>query len=962
MRSRFPAKGSAPTMRCRPLRRLSFVWLLWALVLVGLCSLGAVSGGMAQATEVRNPTGVALIIGNSDYPHRDVPDVTFAHRDADAFRRYVIDVLGYDPENIIDLRDTTRRVLFDALGTQIDPHGLLWSYLDDEVGSDVVFFYSGHGVPGVNDGLGYLLPVDADPKAAEQDGYPIDALYESLNALTDARSVRVYLDACFSGGSAGGVLIKDASPVYVTPALPEGVGGKVVSLSAASGKQVASWDAEAKHGLFTHHLLDALHGGGDADSDGRVTALEVKTYLDRRMTKAARRQHRRIQRASLLGTENVVLSAALADGSFPARSDLDDAVWVPVGTENDDGGGETAPALDLGAVTGGHAILTVETTPAGATVLLSGARVGETPLRRYDLRAGTYTVMLDHPSHETVHLEDQVLENRRVLSIQRTLASATGSVTVVTTPDGGWVEHEGERLSGTTPVTLDGLPSGHLVLTLGAKGHRPERVEVDVPKGGVALLERTLQQIKYGTLTLELEPVDAQVTLADSDASYRAGMKLAEGQHEVRVTREGYHEVSRVVTVLGETRERIALERAPQPFTVVTTPVDANVRFLDGADAYRPGMALLPGTYRVRVSAEGWETQEAAVRHGTAPTRHAVTLKRTWDPEADEAALELKRSEEELVQLGLATTGFDPGTIDGWIGGDTRKALRAWQAARGHEVTGYLTVDQAKQLIAAGREAERNRPGDEFQDCDYCPEMVVVPAGSFRMGSPRSEMLRGDDEGPQHTVTIPEPFAVGKYEVTFAEWDACVAAGGCGGLRPDDRGWGRGRHPVINVSWQDAKAYVGWLSRKMAKDYRLLTEAEWEYVARAGTTGPFYFGSTISTLQSNYDGTGIYGPGRKGVSRKRTVPVGTFPANAFGLYDMHGNVYEWVEDCWHGNYVGAPANGNTWTSGGDCARRVWRGGSWISVPKYLRSAQRSSRPTANRYHSGGFRVALTLAP
>ena len=177
--------------------------------------------GRALAQEVRNPDGVAVIIGNRDYTNPDVPEVTFAHRDADAFRRYVIDVLGYDPENIIDLRDATRGQLFDVLGAPADPHGLLWSYLNPDGGSDVVVFYSGHGVPGLKDGRGYLFPEDGNPKSAERDGYPIDLLYEMLGGLEEAETVRVYLDACFSGSSAGGAVIKDASPVYLTPKLPE---------------------------------------------------------------------------------------------------------------------------------------------------------------------------------------------------------------------------------------------------------------------------------------------------------------------------------------------------------------------------------------------------------------------------------------------------------------------------------------------------------------------------------------------------------------------------------------------------------------------------------------------------------------------------------------------------------------------------------------------------------------------
>ena len=259
---------------------------------------------------------------------------------------------------------------------------------------------------------------------------------------------------------------------------------------------------------------------------------------------------------------------------------------------------------------------------------------------------------------------------------------------------------------------------------------------------------------------------------------------------------------------------------------------------------------------------------------------------------------------------------------------------------------------------AAGKEAS-HRPGSVFRDCRDRPEMVVVPSGSFMMGSPSSEEGRDDDEGPVHRVRIPRPFAVGKHEVTFAEWDACVRGGGCGGYRPDDRGWGRGRRPVIEVIWNDAKSYVRWLIGKTGKRYRLLSESEWEYAARAGTRTPFHTGRTISTDQANYSGNYTYGSGRKGVYRKKTVPVGSFDANGFGLHDMHGNVWEWVEDCWNGSYAGAPSDGRAWESG-SCGRRVSRGGSWYNSPWYLRSADRSRVDSGVRISYNGFRVARTL--
>jgi formylglycine-generating enzyme required for sulfatase activity len=239
-------------------------------------------------------------------------------------------------------------------------------------------------------------------------------------------------------------------------------------------------------------------------------------------------------------------------------------------------------------------------------------------------------------------------------------------------------------------------------------------------------------------------------------------------------------------------------------------------------------------------------------------------------------------------------------------------------------------------------EADPLRPGRVFRDCsNVCPEMVVLPAGSFTMGSNDY-----DSEMPPHTVTIQRPFAVGKFEVTFAEWDACVADGGCR-HRPGDQGWGRGRRPVIYVSWNDAKEYVAWLSRKTGKTYRLLSEAEWEYAARAGTTTRYAFGDTISESQAQF-------------SAGKTVEVGSFPPNRFGLHDMHGNVWEWVEDSWHSDYNGAPLDGSMWT-GGNMSLRVLRGGSWLYIdPGSLRSAIRSRYRPGIRDSVVGFRVARTL--
>ena len=285
---------------------------------------------------------------------------------------------------------------------------------------------------------------------------------------------------------------------------------------------------------------------------------------------------------------------------------------------------------------------------------------------------------------------------------------------------------------------------------------------------------------------------------------------------------------------------------------------------------------------------------------------------------------------------------------------------------------------------------------ETFQDCPACPEMIIIPAGTFTMGSPESEVGRDISEGPQRTVSIPA-FAVSAHEVTFAQWDECAAwwapprtigpvtlvaeqlrfrsLGGCvryvrvgqGSSRrlgidayyPDDVGWGRGDRPVINVDWWQAQLYVAWLSRRFGQPYRLLTESEWEYAARAGTTTPFHTGETITSYQANFDGRcayDVYECNESWPYREKTVSVGSFRPNRFGLYDMHGNVSEWVQDC-YGSYSTAPSDGSAAEPAG-CPHRSQRGGDWASDPDSIRSAARG--PSSTDAYTEGFRVARTL--
>jgi formylglycine-generating enzyme required for sulfatase activity len=237
------------------------------------------------------------------------------------------------------------------------------------------------------------------------------------------------------------------------------------------------------------------------------------------------------------------------------------------------------------------------------------------------------------------------------------------------------------------------------------------------------------------------------------------------------------------------------------------------------------------------------------------------------------------------------------------------------------------------------------KAGEFIRDCQGCGEMVVLPAGSFDMGS------NTEYENPVHRVTIAKPFAIGRYEVTFDEWDRCVEEKGCK-YPADDRGWGRGNRPVINVSWLDAKEFVTWLSQKTGQTYRLPSEAEWEYAARAGANTPFWWGRDVGSRQANCRECNT-GAGQQ------TQPVGSYNPNPFGIYDTAGNAAEWVEDCWNDNFRGAPRDGSAWLAG-QCRLRVLRGGAFDSQGKYVRSTARFRYDTDVRYSANGFRVVREL--
>ena len=315
----------------------------------------------------------------------------------------------------------------------------------------------------------------------------------------------------------------------------------------------------------------------------------------------------------------------------------------------------------------------------------------------------------------------------------------------------------------------------------------------------------------------------------------------------------------------------------------------------------------------------------------------------------------------DALKLSLFTGSLLVGlSLIGWIGPSVTTAVA-------QSSDPYISAIDDRPAARLRRSREREeviRPVIALPRPEGAPEMVLIQPGSFLMGSPIHQKQRDRNEGPQVRVNIDYAFEISRYEVTFDEWNACVNGGGCKGYRPGDNGWGRGKRPVTNISYNDAQSYIKWLNAKTGLTYRLPSEAEWEYVARAGQPLPFstQAGQSISPRVANFNGEFPYGPnGQKGEYLRKTVPVGSYTANSFGVYDIHGNVYEFVSDCYVAGHAGNPGDGSP-RRDGNCDARIIRGGSWVTHGYQMRAAKRLRYTMDHRYDDFGFRLARTFGP
>jgi len=453
---------------------------------------------------------------------------------------------------------------------------------------------------------------------------------------------------------------------------------------------------------------------------------------------------------------------------------------------------------------------------------------------------------------------------------------------------------------------------------------------------------RRIFTLKLATVREGEEPTRRRAFRSEfTDEEWRLVTELADHPNRLLVTAtpegsETYAEVAHeaIFRRWGKLRDWIAAERE---FLAWRTGLEAARRAWQGTSDSSKDDALLMGV--ALAQAQSW----LGKRREDLPVVDRNFIDQSVKRESKTTA----RARRVRALVYVLLVGIIAGLV-GWINQSYVKEEMNWFIT----MRPYMVAQVRPYVLSA--EAERAlEPGATFRECAKdCPEMVVVPAGEFMMGSPANEKGRLVNEDPQHRVMIARPFAVSKFEVTFADWDACVSVGGCPHV--SDSGFERGTRPVINVSWDEAQQYGAWFSKMTGRPYRLLTEAEWEYAARAGSTTAYFWGDQIGKGNANCNDCGSQWDSRQ------ASPVGSFKPNAFGLYDMAGNVWQWVQDCNHDNYNGAPTDGSAWI--GDCGRRVVRGGSWGNVPQFLRSASRDWYGAADRDFHIGFRLGRTITP
>ena len=485
-------------------------------------------------------------------------------------------------------------------------------------------------------------------------------------------------------------------------------------------------------------------------------------------------------------------------------------------------------------------------------------------------------------------------------------------------------------------------PAALLCLALGAGGVRAETASVidpteglDAPKAPAVSPQRAAPT--DGAIKRERQRVEAEQRLrARAEARAQAAEKESERLRAQEQARQAEAAARESAAKAAAEKKAAAAKSAAKRAARLAAQREAAAREAAALEAVAKDVAAREAAARelaMREAAEREKTaKEAAAREALA-RETAARDRAAKEIAAKEAAAKEAAVRQAAARVAAAREAADrlTGVRQAGARESTPKMLAGFEAI-GRELGLLKSIPQF---------------GTVFRDCAGCPEMVWLPQGDFVLGD---AVL---DAAGRPRVAIRHALAVGRFELTFAEWDACVAGGGCR-RRPHDGGWGRGWQPVVNVSWLDAQQYVAWLSRRTNRRYRLLTEAEWEYAARAGTDARYWWGDQPGRGEANCADCGSKWDGRQ------AAPIGRFAPNPFGLYDMHGNVAEWVEDCYHDRLRDASPDGRAWSGCSASAEsRVVRGGAWYGSARSMRSSYRTSATVDHLDNGIGFRVART---
>ena len=541
----------------------------------------------------------------------------------------------------------------------------------------------------------------------------------------------------------------------------------------------------------------------------------------------------------------------------------------------------------------GTATLDVITEPPGASVAIDAEPQGATPLSLRVL-PGAHVLYVTHPYHPEV-LEHLRLERGANVTRTFTLAPAYGRLQVVSNPRNARVSIDGEAQAERTPLVLDRIRAGKHRLRVELPARRAVEPEVEVLPGELTEISVELEPVPMGSLTVQVEPADARVTIDGVEEPYRPGVELPVDDYVVRVERSGYAPVSHTVRVRpGANIETVALDRQFGVLSLTVRPAGAEVTVRHGtgslarSERWTRGMRLPAGPIVVEARAPGYRNR--------------------------------RRS------LTLAASGAS------------------------------LTIALEKLDARAG-----DRLQDRLASGESGPALVVAPGGTFRMGDASGH--GAENEQPPHDVTLSQPYAIGMFEVTRDDFARFASANGR--TMPQLREGETGTFPLVGIDWEDAMDYTMWLSKETGNTYRLPTEPEWEHAARAGAERRYPAGDAPESVctHGNVADRSAALRFREWATADcddgfvRAAPVGRLEPNAFGLYDVLGNVAEWTLDCWHRSFDGAPSDGRAWIEP-DCVGRVVRGGSWDTGPDGVTLSARA--PAGSPADDRGFRVVREL--